>query len=265
MTVPDRTWYDRPVLDVARDLLGATLTRRTAEGTVVLRLTEVEAYDGERDPGSHAYLGRTDRNATMFGEPGRLYVYRHLGLHHCVNVVCGPVGAASAVLLRAGEVVGPGVLLPPEAERPATGSRVGNPAAGAAENAHDAAPDAVPGVELARARRRAAGVLRTDRDLARGPARLTVALALDRSDDGADLTDPGGDVVLLARPSPATRVRSGPRVGVSGEGGSADRYPWRFWLPDEPTVSDYRAAAPRRPRGAAGTKSGGITTGSRAD
>ena len=216
-SVPGRDWYARPVLEVARDLLGAVLTRRTADGVVSLRLTEVEAYDGATDPGSHAYRGRTRRNATMFGEPGRLYVYRHLGLHHCVNVVCGPEGEASAVLVRAGEVV--------------------------------------DGADLARARRLASGVARSDRDLARGPARLAVALGLDLSDDGADVTDPDG-AVLLSRPpaepvpsagaarSPAV-LRTGPRVGVSGEGGRADLFPWRFWLDAEPTVSAYRAAPAR--------------------
>lgn len=213
-SVPGRDWYLRPVLDVARDLLGATLTTRTPDGVVSLRLTEVEAYDGATDPGSHAFRGPNRRNATMFGEPGRLYVYRHLGLHHCVNVVCGPEGEASAVLVRAGEVV--------------------------------------VGADLARSRRLASGVVRTDRDLARGPARLAVALGLDLSADGADVTDPDGDVVL-ARPSteptplvepvetPAA-VRTGPRVGVSGDGGRADLFPWRFWLDAEPTVSLYRKA-----------------------
>jgi DNA-3-methyladenine glycosylase len=213
-SVPGRDWYLRPVLDVARDLLGATLTTRTPDGVVSLRLTEVEAYDGATDPGSHAYRGPNRRNATMFGEPGRLYVYRHLGLHHCVNVVCGPEGEASAVLVRAGEVV--------------------------------------DGADLARSRRLASGVVRTDRDLARGPARLAVALGLDLSADGVDVTDPDGDVVLHRRPvEPAplvepvetpTAVRTGPRVGVSGDGGRADLFPWRFWLDAEPTVSVYRKA-----------------------
>ena len=220
MNVPARPFFDRPVVDVARDLLGATLTRRTPQGAVTLRVTEVEAYDGATDPGSHAFRGQNRRNRTMFGEPGRLYVYRHLGLHHCVNVVCGPEGVASAVLLRAGEVTGPGA----------------------------------DGVALARTRRLASGAVRAERDLARGPARLTVALGLDLADDGADVTDPEGAVVLEVTPpsgstTPGT-VLSGPRVGVSGDGGRADRYPWRFWLDDEPTVSVYRAAQPRRRRAA---------------
>jgi DNA-3-methyladenine glycosylase len=225
-SVPGRDWYLRPVLDVARDLLGATLTTRTPDGVVSLRLTEVEAYDGTTDPGSHAYRGPNRRNATMFGEPGRLYVYRHLGLHHCVNVVCGPEGEASAVLVRAGEVV--------------------------------------DGADLARSRRLASGVVRAERDLARGPARLAVALGLDLSADGADVTAPEGQVVLsrpsvaqaplvepapLAEPAPSVEhaetpaaIRTGPRVGVSGDGGRADLFPWRFWLDAEPTVSAYRRA-----------------------
>ena len=89
------------VLDVAPRLLGATLRH----GEVAVRLTEVEAYDGALDPGSHAYRGRTSRNAVMFGPPGHLYVYFTYGMHHCCNVVTGVEGTASAVLLRAGEVV----------------------------------------------------------------------------------------------------------------------------------------------------------------
>lgn len=72
---------------------------------VAVRITEVEAYDGQRDPGSHAYRGLTRRNATMFGPAGRLYVYLSHGLHHCANLVTGPEGDPGAVLLRAGEVV----------------------------------------------------------------------------------------------------------------------------------------------------------------
>ena len=90
-----------PVLEAAPRLLGATFTH----GGVSVRLTEVEAYDGAHDPGSHAHRGRTDRNAVMFGPPGHLYVYFTYGMHHCCNVACGPEGEASAILLRAGEVV----------------------------------------------------------------------------------------------------------------------------------------------------------------
>ena len=90
-----------PVVEAAPRLLGAMFTHRA----VTLRLTEVEAYDGPNDPGSHAHRGRTNRNEVMFGSPGHLYVYFTYGMHHCCNVVCGPEGDASAILLRAGEVL----------------------------------------------------------------------------------------------------------------------------------------------------------------
>ncbi len=96
-----RELLSRPVLDVAPALLGGVLSL----GGVAVRITEVEAYDGAEDPGSHAYRGPTPRNQVMFGPPGHLYVYFTYGMHFCCNVVCGVEGRASAVLLRAGEVV----------------------------------------------------------------------------------------------------------------------------------------------------------------
>ena len=100
-----RSFFARPVLDVARELLGAVVEHRTAAGVVAVRLTEVEAYDGANDPGSHAFRGRTPRNEVMFGAAGHVYVYFTYGMHWCMNLVCGHAGTASAVLLRAGEVV----------------------------------------------------------------------------------------------------------------------------------------------------------------
>jgi DNA-3-methyladenine glycosylase len=188
----------RPSTEVAPLLLGATLHGRG----VSLRITEVEAYLGELDPGSHAFRGPTRRNAVMYGSPGHLYVYFTYGMHVCANVVCSPEGIATAVLLRAGEVV--------------------------------------DGVELARARRTTS---RTDADLARGPARLTVALGIALADDGDDLE--AGAIRLEPARHPAAEYATGPRTGVSGDGGS-DAYPWRFWIPGDPTVSPYKRAVPRR-------------------
>lgn len=90
-----------PVLEAAPRLLNAVL----GHGDVAVRLTEVEAYDGASDPGSHAFRGPTRRNEVMFGPPAHLYCYFTYGMHVCCNVVCGPEGTASAVLVRAGEVV----------------------------------------------------------------------------------------------------------------------------------------------------------------
>ena len=95
--LPDLT---RRALEVAPGLVGCVLTVRG----VAVRIVEVEAYEGADDPASHAWRGPTARNAVMFGPAGHVYVYTMHG-HACMNLVCGPAGVASAVLLRAGEVV----------------------------------------------------------------------------------------------------------------------------------------------------------------
>ena len=100
MTFPEG-FFDRPATQVAPELLGAVIR----VGEVAVRLTEVEAYLGEADPGSHAFRGPTRRNSVMYGPPGHLYTYFTYGMHVCANVVCSPAGVATAVLLRAGEVV----------------------------------------------------------------------------------------------------------------------------------------------------------------
>lgn len=96
-------FFARPVLGVARDLLGRHLVRSLDGVRLVLRLVETEAYAGEDDPASHARGGPTARSRVMFGPPGRSYVYLVYGLHHCLNLVCEREGRAAAVLLRAGE------------------------------------------------------------------------------------------------------------------------------------------------------------------
>ena len=103
--MPPRDFFARTALDVAPELLGCLLTSRSSQGSVTVRITEVEAYAGSLDPASHAYRGRTARNAVMFGPPGHAYVYFIYGMHYAVNVVCMPEGISEAVLVRAGEVV----------------------------------------------------------------------------------------------------------------------------------------------------------------
>jgi DNA-3-methyladenine glycosylase len=182
-------------VELAPRLLGAVLSHETEEGRVSIRLAEVEAYGGvDEDPGSHAFRGKTRRNAVMFGAAGHLYAYFTYGMHVCLNLVTGHPGAAAAVLLRGATVV--------------------------------------EGIELARLRR--PGV--SDRDLARGPARLGLALGVPLSADGDDLLRHPYALQLPAAPLP---YASGPRTGVSGAGGGA-RFPWRFWLPRDPGVSPYR-------------------------
>lgn len=93
-----------PTADLARALLGSYLYRRTAQGLIIATITETEAYggiyDGHPDDASHAFRGRTDRNAPMFAAPGIIYVYLVYGMHHCVNIVTEREGTPAAVLLR---------------------------------------------------------------------------------------------------------------------------------------------------------------------
>ncbi|MBA3687459.1 MAG: DNA-3-methyladenine glycosylase [Chloroflexi bacterium] len=100
----DRAWFDRSAADVAPELLGAVLVHDTPAGRIAGRIVEAEAYLGPEDLAAHSSRGQTPRNAVMFGQPGYLYVYLVYGMHHCVNVVCGPDSKPEAVLLRAAEV-----------------------------------------------------------------------------------------------------------------------------------------------------------------
>lgn len=100
-----RSFLAQPAHVLAPQLLGRVLVSGEGSAAVALRITEVEAYEGGIDPASHGWRGKTARNATMFGPPGHLYVYRIYGLHHAANVVCGPDGESHAVLVRAGDIV----------------------------------------------------------------------------------------------------------------------------------------------------------------
>jgi DNA-3-methyladenine glycosylase len=219
MTPISRDFFARPALQVAPDLLGLVLEHETAAGLVAVELTEVEAYAGQADPASHAYRGRTARNAVMFGPPGHAYVYFTYGMHFCVNLVCLGAGSASAVLLRAGRVI--------EGEELARARRAGRK----------------PGSDPDGARLAA-------RDLARGPGRLCQALDIDMSLNGADVC--AADSPLRVRGELADRgttarsaerkICTGPRVGVS----AAADLPWRFWVDGDPSVSAYKPYVARR-------------------
>lgn len=208
-----RAFFARDVLTVAPELLGCTISR----AGVTVRITETEAYAGYlHDPGSHAFRGETPRTAPMFREAGFTYVYFTYGMHWMLCLVTGPVGLAQAVLVRAGEVVA----------------------------GHD------------RAAARRVGV--APRDWCRGPARLAATLALTGAETGLDFCAPReavgspGTIDLEVRAATAPvdpgRLRTGPRVGVSGPGGDGTAYPWRFFLDAEPTVSVYRPGVLRARR-----------------
>jgi DNA-3-methyladenine glycosylase len=170
-----RSWYAGNVLQVAPRLLNKLLV--TADGRAG-RIVEVEAYHGAQDPASHAFRGPTPRNRVMYGPGGHLYVYFSYGVHWCANVVCGPVGEAQAVLLRALEPV--------------------------------------EGLELMRRARWRDQRRQDDRDLCRGPGRLCQALGIDGSFDGADLTTRDAAVWVAddGVPPPAQPLATG-RVGLS--------------------------------------------------
>lgn len=115
-----REWFDRSAAQVAVDLLGCWLVAEGDGGTVAGRIVETEAYLGPEDHAAHSSAGRTPRNATMWGRPGHLYVYRIYGIHHCANVVCGPGEKPEAVLLRAATIErGTAVARQRRGERPA--------------------------------------------------------------------------------------------------------------------------------------------------
>jgi DNA-3-methyladenine glycosylase len=201
----DRELLARPALQVAPLLLGATLLSSFSGAQVLVRITEVEAYEGSLDAASHAFRGPTKRNAVMFGDAGRLYCYFVYGMHWCANVTCGQPGTAAAVLLRAAEIL--------------------------------------DGEPVAQARTLASGTTRLSPvKLASGPARLARVLGLAGEHTGLDLLDPGSPVRLTALEQPAADIRTGPRVGVA----AAAEHPWRFWLPDEPSVSAYRPGGRKR-------------------
>jgi DNA-3-methyladenine glycosylase len=215
----------------ARGLLGCVLS---ADG-VAVRLTETEAYAGLLDPASHAFRGRTPRNAVMFGPAGFAYVYFTYGMHWCINVVCGPPGEASAVLLRAGEVVR-GIAVA-RSRRPAarTDAELARGparlcAALGITREHNGVDLLAPGspVRLRRPPVRAAGGQWRPGGLAAegGPGRAVAGRVASTEAAAADT---------------AVEIAAGPRVGVTG----AHDVPWRFWQAGDPTVSTYRRHVPR--------------------
>ncbi len=172
-----RSFYARPTLEVARELIGMVLVHHAADGAAAGRIVEVEAYIGEDDPACHAAPGPTARNAPLYGPPGKAYVYLNYGLHSLMNVVTEPKGQPAAVLIRA---------LEPVEGLPLMQRRRGT--AGAPP--HRLAPDAV----------------------CQGPGNLTVALAITLAENRADLLGP--TLYLEDQGLAARQVVWTPRIGI---------------------------------------------------
>jgi DNA-3-methyladenine glycosylase len=206
----DRSFYVRPTLEVARDLLGTLLVHDTPAGRASGIIVEVEAYIGESDPACHAAAGRTRRTAPLYGPPGIAYVYLNYGMHYLVNAVTEAVDRPAAVLIRA--------LHPLE------------------------------GIALMR-RRRVRGTARpasslSEAAICRGPGNLTRALGISLRHNGLDLC--GRRLTIEegpGRPGPVARSR---RIGIS----VGTDVPWRFYVEGHPAVSGRAAVIPPRPGGA---------------
>jgi len=198
-----RSFYLRPTLVVARDLLGKRLVHidrgRRLSGWIV----EAEAYIGQEDLGCHARVGRTERNRSMWGEPGHAYVYFTYGMHWCLNVVTEAAGRPAAVLLRA--------LVP--AEGMATMRR---------RRALRLPPRSTRGFGPSRRAKSVQG-------LADGPAKLCQALGIDGRLDGHDLCRPGTHLFIEDAPSvPPRAVARRARVGLDGVPEPWKSKPWRL-------------------------------------
>jgi DNA-3-methyladenine glycosylase len=202
MRVLPADFYDRPVLEVARDLIGCTIEHDGAAGVIV----ETEAYH-ESEPACHAFVGLTPRTSTIFGPPGRAYVYRSYGIHALLNAVCEGEGVGAAVLIRALEPT--------------------------------------RGLEAMRSRRlmgssgRAGGSSLRDLDLCSGPGKLTQALGVSLAENGAALSN--GALLFGARAGSwlDPTILETVRIGIS----KAVDLRWRFSVAGNPYVSRPRPHA----------------------
>ncbi|MCC7417050.1 MAG: DNA-3-methyladenine glycosylase [Acidobacteria bacterium] len=208
-----RSFYDRPALDVARDLIGKVLVH--TRGSVVTSgvIVEVEAYRGESDAACHAACGPTPRNAPLYGLPGFSYVYLNYGIHCLVNAVVEPEGSPAAVLIRALEPLEGIAIMRRRRGRPARGRR--------------AAPRGLP-----------------DHALCRGPGNLTCAMGITLAENRLDLL--GDRLSVQDRGLDPGTVDWSPRIGIR----VATGHPWRASVRGHPAVSGPRATAARPTRSA---------------
>jgi DNA-3-methyladenine glycosylase len=199
-----RSFYDRPTLAVARDLLGLVLVHNRRGVVTSGVIVEVEAYIGESDPACHAAPGPTARNEPLYGIPGHAYVYLNYGIHCLVNVVTESHGCPAAVLIRS--------LDPLEGTDVMRRRRA----------------------RAAKGRRRLAGVIAAH-DLCRGPGNLTMAMGITLAENRLDLL--GDRLYLDDRGLSVGEIAWGPRIGIRVGTDS----PWRAWIKGHPAVSGQRA------------------------
>jgi DNA-3-methyladenine glycosylase len=201
-----RDFYDRPTLEVARDLVGKVLVHRRRGVRTSGVIVEVEAYIGESDPACHAAPGRTRRNEPLYGPPGFAYVYLNYGIHALVNAVTESSGSAAAVLIRALEPLDGIPTMRRRRARPMKGRR-GRPA-----------------------------VAIEDHDLCRGPGNLTMAMGITLRENELDLC--GSRLFVEDQDARGTaRIVWGPRIGIR----VGTERPWRACLEGHPSVSGRKA------------------------
>src|SRR5579872_819215 len=208
-----RRFYDRPTLDVARDLIGKVLVHDRKGVRTSGIIVEVEAYIGESDPACHAAPGPTRRNAPLYGPPGFAYVYLNYGIHALVNVVTESDGSPAAVLIRSLDPLDGIDVMQRRRARAVRGRR---PRAGRTP---------IPRHELCR-----------------GPGNLTMAMGITLADNRRDLS--GARLWIEDRRIRPGRVAWGPRVGIR----VGVEHPWRASVANHPSVSGGRifALRPRR-------------------
>jgi DNA-3-methyladenine glycosylase len=196
-----RSFYDRPTLDVARDLLGKVLVHNRHGVTTSGIIVEVEAYIGESDPACHAAPGPTRRNRPLYGPPGYSYVYLNYGIHRLVNVVTEREGFPAAVLIRALEPLDGVTTMQRRRGRPMKGRR-----------------------------RPLLGRLMAS-ELCSGPGNLTMAMGISQTENELDLV--GERLFVEEGQTPQGRIAWSQRIGIRV---GTDRL-WRAFIEDHPAVS----------------------------
>jgi DNA-3-methyladenine glycosylase len=210
-----RSFYIRPTLTVAKDLLGKYFVRKLRGKTLVGKIVEVEAYLGERDPASHAFRGMTARNDVMFREGGHLYVYFTYGMHYCCNVVTEGIDKGRAVLIRAVEPV-EGIDLMMRNRFGSNSTTVGNEMMKS------------PRQRMARFKT----VHHSEGELSNGPAKLCQAFGITKDQNGIDLL---GEQIFVATGDavPSPKIAATTRIGIK----NGKEKKWRYFLPENPFIS----------------------------